>query len=109
MFHILSVLAEPLPAAEACWPFSLPAMFTRSSTTPGHVLEHAPGVARVRGLLSSAVSRVVAVPRRLVSTMGVSAVTVTVSSTLATFMPNVELDVLAGDRTSRASRRSRRG
>ena len=33
----------------------------------------------------------VAVPLRLMSTIGVSAVTVTVSSTLATFMPKVRL------------------
>ena len=91
MFQVLSPLAEPLPATAACWPFSLPAMFTRSRSTPGTFLSTPQGSRAFGVCWSSALSIVVAVPRRFMSTTGVSAVTVTDSSMVATFMPNVRL------------------
>ena len=79
-FHILSEVDEPLPATLACCPFSLPAMFTRSRSTPG-TLRSTPQGSRALGTCdSSSVVSVVPVPRFLVSTSGVSAVTVIVSS-----------------------------
>src|SRR5688572_10705006 len=87
-FHILSLVVLPLPAAEACWPFSLPAMLTRSRSTPGTFLSTPQGSRALGTLLSSSDVMVVAVPRFLTSTSGVSAVTVTVSATLATFREN---------------------
>ena len=81
------MVSEPLPATLACWPFSLPAMFTRSSSTPGTFLSTPQGSRALGTFCSSSVVMVVAVPRFLVSTSGVSPVTVTVSAIWATFIP----------------------
>jgi hypothetical protein len=85
-FHIVLSPLSPLPTKFACCPFSFPPMFTRSMITPGTVRSMAQG-SRAFGM--SAISSfviVVAVPTFFVSTIGASAVMVTVSSTEATFM-----------------------
>ena len=84
----MSSEVEPLPAALACWPFSLPAMLTRSSSTPGTFLRTPQGSRALGICCSSSVVIVVAVPRFLLSTSGVSAGTSTVSATPETLRPN---------------------
>ena len=79
-FHIVSVASEPLPTKPDCWPDSLPPTLTRSTVTPGTVLSSAHGSFDCGVLCSSACVSVVSVPIFLTSTTGVSAVTVTVSS-----------------------------
>ena len=70
----------------ACWPFSLPAMLTRSTITPG-TARSTPHGSRAFGIAdSSSLVMVVAVPRFLLSTSGVSAWTSTVSATPETFI-----------------------
>ena len=89
--HILSPSIEPLAPALACWPFSLPAMFMRSSMTPGTFLR-TPHGSRAFGIFwSSSVIIVVDVPRFLTSTSGVSPMTSTVSCTPATLSTNGRL------------------
>ncbi len=90
-FHILSPVVLPLPATEACWPFSLPAMLTRSRSTPGTFLSTPQGSRALGTLFSSSAVMVVAVPRFLMSTSGVSAVTVSASSRVLTFRANATL------------------
>ena len=85
-FHMTLSPLSPLPVKLACWPFSFPPMFTRSMITPGTVRSMAQG-SRAFGIWAiSSLVMVVDVPTFLVSTMGASAVMVTVSSTVATFM-----------------------
>src|SRR5258706_357753 len=87
---VLSPLS-PLPTKLACCPFSFPPMFTRSMITPGTVRSMAQG-SRAFGMFAiSSLVIVVAVPTFFTSTMGASAVMVTVSSTVATFIWKVRL------------------
>ena len=87
-FQVFSALGWPFDDEVACWPFSLPAMLTRSTITPG-TARSTPQGSRAFGIFdSSSVVIVVAVPRRLLSTSGVSAWTSTVSATPETFIPN---------------------
>src|SRR3954447_26637482 len=79
-FHIVSVASDPLPTKPDCWPDSLPPTLTRSTITPGTVLSSAHGSFDCGVLCNSACVSVVSVPIFLTSTTGVSAVTVTVSS-----------------------------
>ena len=90
-FHMVSAAEAPFPTKIDCWPASLPATLTRSTTMPGTVFSTAHGSRPCGTCCSSSRLMVVEVPTRLVSTTGVSAVTVTVSSTVATFMPKVRL------------------
>jgi hypothetical protein len=87
-FQVFSALGWPLEDEVACWPFSLPAMLTRSTMTPGTARITPQGSRAFGTLLSSSLVIVVAVPRRLLSTSGVSAWTSIVSATPETFMPN---------------------
>ena len=79
-----SVEGEPLPTKPDCWPLSLPAWLTRSTCTPGTLRMKAQGSREFGILLSSSRLIVVPVPNFLLSTTGVSAVTVMLSSTAAT-------------------------
>jgi hypothetical protein len=88
-FHCVSLGSDPLLTKPDCWPLSLPATFTRSTRTPGTVFSTAQGSRDCGVSASSSLVRVVAVPTRLVSTTGVSAVTVTSSACVATFKPKV--------------------
>ena len=69
-----------------CWPVSFPPMFTRSTSTPGTVRRSAHGSRDVGIISSSFWLKLVAVPIALVSTIGDSPDTVTVSWTDATLM-----------------------
>ena len=89
--YIESAADAPLAANTDCCPASLPAMLTRSTRTPGTVFSTGQGSRDCGVWDSSSLVRVVEVPTLLVSTTGVSAVTVTVSSTEATFMANERL------------------
>src|SRR5436190_13483757 len=71
-----------------CWPLSLPATLTRSTSTPGIVRMRAQGSRELGTSSSSSLLMVVDVPVRLVSTIGVSDCTVIVSSTDATLRVN---------------------
>ena len=88
MFHILSASTEPFAPAFACWPFSLPAMFIRSSWTPGTFFRTPHGSRAFGVFCSSSVIIVVDVPRFFTSTSGVSPVTSTVSCIDATLSAN---------------------
>ena len=88
MFQMVSAETEPLEELLACWPFSLPAMLTRSTRTPGTAFMTPQGSRALGMLFSSASVMVVEVPRFLLSTRGVSAWTSIVSATPETFMPN---------------------
>ena len=82
----MSSSEAPLAWKEACWPDSLPAMLTRSTMTPGIVRSTAQG-SRAWGMrCSSSRVSVVFVPSFFASTTGVSAVTSTVSSIVATLI-----------------------
>ena len=83
-----SLPSAPLEKKLDCWPLSLPATLTRSTMTPGTVRMRAQGSRELGIWMSSSLEMVVAVPTRLVSTTGVSPVTVTVSSTEATLREN---------------------
>lgn len=73
----------PFEAKLDCWPVSLPPLFTRSTSTPGTLRISANGSREVGILVSSSVVKLVAVPVTLVSTNGLSPVTVMVSATAA--------------------------
>ena len=72
--HTASLGSAPLPKKFDCWPLSLPATLTRSTSTPGTVRMSAHGSRELGICDSSSLVMVVAVPVRLVSTTGVSAV-----------------------------------
>src|SRR5204863_9484135 len=82
--HTASAGRVPFDWKFDCWPVSLPAMLTRSTITPGTVRSSAHGSRDVGITLSSSDVKLVAVPVVLVSTIGDSPVTVTVSATAAT-------------------------
>jgi hypothetical protein len=76
----------PLDWKFDCCPVSLPAMFTRSTITPGTVRRSAHGSRDVGTFSSSDCVKLVAVPVAFASTIGDSPLTVIVSCTVATFM-----------------------
>ena len=84
---MVSVGWAPLATKTDCCPASLPATLVRSTRTPGTVFRMAQGSRPWGTWASSSLVRVVEVPTRFVSTAGVSAVMVTVSSTVASFRP----------------------
>ena len=90
-FHILSAPMEPWPPASACWPLLLPAMLTRSTTTPGTFFRTPQGSRAFGIFCSSSATIVVEVPRFFTSTSGVSPMTSTVSSIVATFRVKARL------------------
>ena len=101
----MSSSSVPLPMKLDCCPLSLPAMLTRSTITPGTVRSTAQGSRELGTWCSSSVLSVVPVPVFLVSMTGVSAVTVTVSSTVGHLQAEDEIDVGAGlDHARRGSR-----
>jgi hypothetical protein len=79
-------------------------MLTRSTSTPGTLRISANGSREVGTFCSSFDVKLVAVPVALLSTMGDSPVTVTVSSTAATFMAIGGTSTFAPTRTSICSR-----
>ncbi len=82
--HTASTERVPFDWKLDCWPVSLPAMFTRSTVTPGTVRRSAHGSREVGIISSSLWLKLVAVPMAFVSTMGDSPETVIVSATDAT-------------------------
>ena len=86
--QVASLGSAPLPMKLDCWPLSLPATFTRSTSTPGIVRMSAQGSRELGTFASSSLLIVVPVPVFLVSTAGVSDCTVIVSSTDATLSVN---------------------
>jgi hypothetical protein len=87
--YIVSSGDAPLAAKTDCWPASLPAMLTRSTSTPGTVLSTAQGSRPCGTCVNSSLVSVVEVPIFLVSTTGVSSVTFTVSAMPASFSPKL--------------------
>ena len=85
----------PLAVKLDCWPASLPAMLTRSTSTPGTVFSTAQGSRPCGTCVSSSLVSVVEVPTFFVSTTGVSSVTVTLSARPATFRAEAEVHVRA--------------
>ena len=83
-----SLASAPLEKKLDCWPLSLPADVDAVDDHAGHGAHRAQGSRELGIWTSSSFEMVVAVPMRLVSTTGVSPVTVTVSSTEATFREN---------------------
>ena len=81
--HTASCGRVPFDWKLDCCPVSLPAMLTRSTITPGTVRSSAHGSREVGTLASSACVKFVAVPVDLGSTIGDSAVTLTLCSTEA--------------------------
>ena len=84
--HTASTERVPFDWKLDCWPVSLPAMFTRSTVTPGTVRSSAHGSREVGIISSSFALKLVAVPMAFVSTMGDWPDTVIVSATEATRM-----------------------